>query len=719
MPRIGAVSPVYRASRGGCRVARWQKLLPSARPTAAGGHRRGAARQLRPSGSTLELGSGTLNYQLKARRSKRRLVGRSPWLVLSGIGLCAATACSSSASDPRDQSGLPHPTVAANGDGAPGNGGAAGNDGAAGTSSAEASATEPEGVAGGPSSGAGGYGGAIANPTPDENPSNVSGEGGEGGSSEEDISLVDAEPFSQLRLLTQSEYRRSIVSLLGEGTDAESLLLPEDRVDGFATVGGRLTVVGEAHAATYEAASQTAAAALFNDTERWQALVGCQPQADLSDTCVETYVQTFGRRAFRRDLDDAETTRWVELARSAAALTGDPEAAAATGLAAATAGMLQSPKFLYRVEHAVPDTELNRFRFDGKSMATRLAYLTTGSTPDDALLDAASAGELDTEEGLRAAVERLTSLAEAQDFPTEFFMELTQLEKVLYVEKSVEELSDALRASMFEETHRWLGEIVLAPQADVRSFFDSNTTFVDGPLAEFYGLPAPADGFQRVDLDPSTGRAGIFGKAGVLLVHSSSASTNPPRRGAFILASLMCQTVSPPDDMVATPPQPAEGEAPMTTRQLFETAHLSNAGCVACHAAIDPLGFSLEHFDAIGRFRETENGLPIDASGEFAGEPFEDAIGLAEILRNRTDTSACLVKNFYRYANGFADVQADEQLVAELTTALAERDHVWRELIVDFATSTAFTSMSPLQGVAEVADLDAVDAAESPESAEE
>jgi hypothetical protein len=204
------------------------------------------------------------------------------------------------------------------------------------------------------------------------------------------------------------------------------------------------------------------------------------------------------------------------------------------------------------------------------------------------------------------------------------------------------------------------------------------------------------------------------------LAHSSASSSNPARRGHFIVTSLMCRTVSPPPaGLVVTIPQPEEGDAPMTTRQLFEGQHRSDPSCAACHLVIDPPGFALEHFDANGRYRETENGLPIDASGEFAGGTFDDAIGLGELLRSSAEASACFVKNFYRYANGTADVQADETLIAELTTAFADRGYVWRELIADFAASTAFNSVSPLQKLPDVADLDPAESSESAESAEE
>jgi hypothetical protein len=281
---------------------------------------------------------------------------------------------------------------------------------------------------------------------------------------------------------------------------------------------------------------------------------------------------------------------------------------------------------------------------------------------------------------------------------SEFFSEVALLELVLDIEKDPEafpEVDEQLRASMLEEARRWVSEVVLAPQADVRSFFDSTTTFIDAPLADLYGMQAPTAGFGQVELTPETGRAGILGKAGFLMAHSSPDSSNPTRRGYFILQHFLCQTVPPPppDVDLSVEADPADG--PMTTRQLFEERHRTDATCVGCHQAMDPFGFALEHFDPIGRYRATENGLPIDATGEFGGVAFDGALELGNVLRNDANTPTCMITNFYRYANGTSDDVTDATLIGALGTTLAERSFVWRDLLVDFVASHAFTSISP------------------------
>lgn len=518
-----------------------------------------------------------------------------------------------------------------------------------------------------------------------------------------DPAIYDASPITTLRLLTQREYKNSVAQLLG-GVDTTELKLPDDEpVAGFSTVGAAAVTVNETAGEAYEEAGRTLTLEVFSDAERWPALVGCEPQPDLSDSCVETYVRAFGRRAFRRELTEEEAQQWVDVARNAATLSED----AATGLATATWGILQSPNFLYRLEHAEPDLELGRIKFDAASMATRLAYLTTGTTPDEWLLDAAAAGELDTEEGIRSAATQLMAQEASGEFASEFFVELTEVWQVLRVERDPEVFPgvEELRASMLEEVRRWLGQVVLAPEADVRSFFDSNTTFVDDPLAEFYGLPSSGEGaqpgggvpdFQEVQLSLDTGRAGILGKAAFLMSHSSPDSSNPTRRGKFILHQFNCLTVRPPpaDLMVAIPKSP-EGQGAKTTRQLFEEQHRVDPTCVTCHELMDPFGFALEHFDAVGRYRETENGLPINATGEFQGAAFDGAVELGTVLRDSDATLRCFVENLYRYGNGVVDGKADAALIEELVGSLADRNYVWRDMLIDFAASDAFTSLAP------------------------
>jgi hypothetical protein len=491
-----------------------------------------------------------------------------------------------------------------------------------------------------------------------------------------------------LRLLTQAEYKKALTDLLGE--ISTPLGLPADTpVAGFVSIGASQRAVNAPAVEQYEAASRAATAEVFANAARWQGLVGCQPKDDLSDACVVSFIQNAGKRAYRRELTELEVARWLHVGRGAAQLPGSN---AVHGLEAITSGLLQSVNFLYRVETNALDVSSGRLKYDGASMATRLAFLLTGGPPSDALLAAAAAGELDTADGVRTAAAPLLKDPSAVDQMAGFFSELSQAHLVLEVQKDpvlFPSLNAALRRSMLQATQLFIKDIVLAPGADVRSFYDSDQTFVDATLAPIYGVPAPASGFTQLTLGPEAARAGILGQAAVLAGHSPPDRTSPTYRGVFISQNLLCQIPpSPPPEGVPTfPPY----DPNMTTRQRLEQA-TSDEPCAACHALFDPLGFGLEHLDSIGQYRATEGGLAIDATGALDGVAFDGAVQLGAALRQDPRALACLVSNLYRNANGRADATADSEHIDSLGRSLSAKDYVWRDLVAEFVTSDAFRS---------------------------
>ena len=491
-----------------------------------------------------------------------------------------------------------------------------------------------------------------------------------------------------LRLLTRTEYVASVQSLLG--TLKATMDLPDETsVAGFVAVGASQMSVTDAAATAYETASLAAAGEVFADAQRWQKLVGCQPKADLSDACVTTFIKTFGRRAFRRDLSADETQQWLGVAQNAAKMAGT----AAFGLTFLTAGLLQSPNFLYRVETNKVDST-GRLKYDGLSMANRLSYALTGGPPSVALLDAAASGQLDTADGVRTAAAPLLADPAVIDRMTAFFLEYAQAQQVLVVSKSkaYPAFTEALKASMLESTRLFIKNIVLAPDADVRAFYDSDRTYVDATLAPIYGAKAPTSGFGQVTLAASTGRAGIMGQGSVLAGQSQPDRTSPTRRGVFILESLLCTTPPPPPAGVLTE---IMVDPTLTTRQLLE-AHRADPKCSGCHTLFDPLGMALEHFDPIGKYRETDNGLPIDATGTKGAMMFDGGAQLGAMLRQSPTVMSCLVRNFYRQTNGRPEDSDDLAQIQVLADALAARNYGWSGFLADFVASDAFRSAPAL-----------------------
>jgi hypothetical protein len=276
-----------------------------------------------------------------------------------------------------------------------------------------------------------------------------------------------------------------------------------------------------------------------------------------------------------------------------------------------------------------------------------------------------------------------------------FFSEFAQAQQVLAVNKSTTlfpAFNAALQSSMQQGTQLFLKNIVLGPTADVRSFFDSDQTFVDAKLAPIYGVQPPASGFAQVQLPPSSGRAGILGQAGVIAGQSQADRSSPTRRGLFVLESFLCTTPPPPPQGVNT----VLPQDPNTTARQKLTVHRVTASCNACHAAFDPLGLAMEHFDAIGQYRPTENGLAIDATGTLEGVNFDGAAQLGSALRQDAQAMTCMMRNFYRNVNGRVEDEVDAAQVDSLVQTLATRSYVWRNLLADFVASDAFRSAPAL-----------------------
>ncbi|MES1178251.1 MAG: DUF1588 domain-containing protein [Myxococcales bacterium] len=536
----------------------------------------------------------------------------------------------------------------------------------------------PSGGPGGPNGGPGGFGQTGGG-------SNAGASASGGGSAGTAADLSKGGP--KLRVLTQAEYKNSLADLLGPIN--APLVLPDDTlVAGFTAIGGAEIAINASTVDIYETASRAATAEVFADAARWQKLVGCQPKADLSDACVVSFIQTVGKRAFRRDLAPDEVQEWLQVGKDVAGLSGS---SATQGLAAITSGLLQSPNFLYRVETNRLDATSGRLKYDGPSMATRLAFLLTGHPPSDALLAAAATGQLDTADGVKTAATPLLNDPTAVDRMAAFFGEVSRADLVLVAQKTpalFPSFNPALQSSMLQATQLFIKNIVLAPGADVRSFFDSDQTFVDANLAPIYGVSVPASGFAQIKLAADSGRAGILGQAAVLAGHSQPDHNSPTRRGVFISGTFLCLTPPQPPDGVITilPVDPS-----LTARQLMEK-HRNSPSCNACHALFDPLGFGLEHFDSIGKYRATEGGLAIDSTGTLDGVAFDGAAQLGAAFRQSTRARSCMVSNFYRSANGVEDATADSAQIDALTQTLVAKNYVWRDLIADFVVSDAFRS---------------------------
>jgi hypothetical protein len=272
-----------------------------------------------------------------------------------------------------------------------------------------------------------------------------------------------------------------------------------------------------------------------------------------------------------------------------------------------------------------------------------------------------------------------------------FFDEMLQLRDIAQMAKdprTYPTYSAALGSAMREETQRLLQSVIWDQDSDFRQVFDADYTFVNASLAALYGLQgAPASGFGRASLPADGRRAGILGHAAFLSLMAHPNGSSPTFRGKFVREKLLCQTIPAPPPDVDTSLPITSG---LTARERL-LAHRQNPSCAGCHALMDDIGLGLENFDGIGRYRTTEDGLPIDASatldtlGGFAG-----ARELGGLLRREERVTACFARNLLRAATGHVDTEGESTPIQKIHDGFASSRYRVKQLLVEIAGSDPF-----------------------------
>jgi hypothetical protein len=356
--------------------------------------------------------------------------------------------------------------------------------------------------------------------------------------------------------------------------------------------------------------------------------------------------------------------------------------------------MLQSPHFLYRTELT---TGPGRVRLGHHEIASKLSYALIGSMPDDDLFAAADAGALGTHQQVAAQAERL--LARSGEPGRTFHEEMFTLRGLaVEIEKDptrFPEFEPAWRDSIARESELFLADMFRGDRG-LADLLTAPFTFVDPTLATLYGVKAPAGaGFARVDLDPRQ-RAGLLTQTAFLTRHGETES-DPILRGAFINHVLLCKNLAPPPgvlDDVVDPPASAR-----TNRERV-AAVTSPAACSACHAAfINPAGFAFEHYDALGRYRTSEGGQPVNAADSytFASGPraFSNAIELSRLLADSPEVHECYASNWFAFLAGRLPQPADGPFISWLAErSLAGRTPL-RALALTVVTDDSFLTRLP------------------------
>ena len=494
------------------------------------------------------------------------------------------------------------------------------------------------------------------------------------------------------RLLTADQYANSIAQLFGEDI-AESILPPIPpmaRTDGLLASGSAFVGVTSDQVSQIQQTAASIAAQVVDQDHR-DFLIPCSPEeTEAADTsCAALFLEETGRLLFRRPLSYSRLSDLVHVADYAAEQTGDFY----DGLALALEAMLISPDFIFIVDRAEADPDApSQQRLDAYSLASRLSFFLWNAPPDDVLLQEAEAGILYTQQGLAGAVDRMLVSARLESGVRAFFDDLMAFDEFNSLAKDplvYPMVTGTTLEHAREQTLRTIVDHLVARQADYRDLFTTRQTFMSLQLAAVYDTPA-GQGWVPFEFEEEGPRLGLLTHVSFLAAHSHSVRSSPTLRGKALRETFLCQRVpDPPPDVDFSSLEEAEDAA--TAKERLEV-HNTNPSCAGCHLITDPMGLSLENFDGAGRFRETENGAPLDIAGELDGIFYEDIAGLAHATRNHPKLSACLINRLYAYGTGGpVSLREDRDTLAEFEARFAKNGYQLSTLLRDIALSDAFS----------------------------
>jgi hypothetical protein len=501
-----------------------------------------------------------------------------------------------------------------------------------------------------------------------------------------------AVPKVMLRRLTHRQYANTVRDLLGESSDPSSQFPPEDFVDGFKNQYRSQTLSPVQIEAYSLAAERLARRAFLRGDSRH--LIPCRYAGSDAAGCRSEFLRIFGLRAFRRPLDRRETAMYQKIFQG--------ERDFIRGAQAVIESMIQAPSFLFWME-GTP-------RVDWKPYATasRLSYSLWDTAPDDELLRSAAQGELDSNAGLERAARRMLADPRSRAALDEFTSQWLRFDRALAAareKRTFPLFGPELVASMIEESRRFVSDLVWNDR-NFMDVFRGSYGFVNTDLAAVYKVPAPAQDFDRTEFPAAQERSGVLGQALFLTLTSKPEDTAPTGRGLFVREQFLCQQVPPPPPGVDTNLPPVTENRPVTNRERL-AAHTTSPACSTCHNLIDPIGFGLEKFDAIGARREKvkllffpeiheakiakkEVELELDTTGQVAGienSQFSNPRQMGEILAGARQCQECVVKQLFRYLAGRHETAADEPRISRALADFEKSGFHFKELLISLVRS--------------------------------
>jgi len=501
----------------------------------------------------------------------------------------------------------------------------------------------------------------------------------------------------KMRWLTESQYRAIIADVFGSSVTVASRFDPVPRNNGLLAVGTSLVDMTPAAFERYERLARSVATQIVEPSRR-EALLSCKPSSlkKPDDACAKQVFKNVGRLLYRRPLTNSEIQAHVDIAKEATRKRGDFYAGIERGLTA----MLMAPNFLYVIPTAQPDPDQpGEMRLDDYSMASRLSFFLWNTTPDDELLKAAERGELHSKEGIARQAERMLASPRLQDGVRAFFSDMLMFEHFETLSKDAEiypAFNHKVATDSQEQTLRTIADHLITRHGDYRDLFTTRNTFLSPALGIVYRVPVnrPEGAWVPYQVPDGDERIGIIPQISFVAMHSHSGKSSPTLRGRAVREILMCQRVPDPPGNIAFDLFNDPNSPHRTARERL-TVHRNNPACAGCHKLVDPIGLTLENYDGLGQFRTTENGAPIDKSGELNGVKFEGASGLAKVIRDEPAVPKCLVNRLSAYAMGNITTRENKDWVTYLEKSFVADGYRVPELMRRIVTSEAFTKVVP------------------------
>ncbi|MCB9705944.1 MAG: DUF1592 domain-containing protein [Myxococcales bacterium] len=507
---------------------------------------------------------------------------------------------------------------------------------------------------------------------------------------------------SRFPRLSHRQWENSIrdLFLLGQVTGKSDLFIGDPISGGYDNNSEKL-VVSATLWTDYQRAAEEIAEQAVNDPGIMAAIV---PAIDGDSTAkASAFIESFGRRVYRRPLTPEEVTRHLEVFQAGVGIGGDDDPFN-SGIRIVIQTFLQSPHFLYRVELS-DQLDGERIPLSGWELASKLSYMLWDTMPDEPLFAAAEAGELDTLAGIEAEAKRMLADPRAREMIASFHYQTLHVEHYTKINKDAvkfPEFQESMRDMMIAETMTFVEDVVFESGGGLTELLTAPYSFVNKTLAPLYGLDPAAftDELEATELDPSQ-RAGVLTHLGFLAANSSNIENDPIHRGVYLNLQILCTGLPPPPDVVPPPPPPMEGE---TLRERIDR-HTGKGTCgEACHGTlINPLGFAFESFDPLGRWQTMDAGKPVDVTGEFyfnltGATKFDGAVQLADLIAESEEAHRCYVGHLLEY--GFARTQqlADRDMIAEIAERSRLDDLPITEIILELTKSDAFRFRAPVEG---------------------